>query len=212
MFSGFHVKTAEWLASPVETSVSFLDDIFRPTRTPQFCMDFEHSGVPAIDHLFAPSPTSCWGDKASASQHWRFNRPKCKEAGTFGSFKNNFSTRAVTERTSGFQYNDSNTQPFFPYQAQLPHRHSAEPVHFPKEQDRFETDYSFVPSSFAQINNPHQNNFQPFSHPSTCPPLRSHHTDMTHYPPSHMLERDPAPPLSSFPSSEHWSFPPMRLY
>lgn len=219
MLSGFHVKTAEWLTSPVETSVSLLDDILRPTFPPQFCMDFEPSEVTASDHLFAPSPTSCRGEKAPASQHWEdsFNRPKSKEAVMFGSFENSFMnhTRAVTGRRSVSRYSDSNIQPFFPYQAQLPDGHSAVPMHFP--QDPFETDrYSFAPSFSAQIHRPPQSNhFQPltqFSHPSTCPPLRSHHTDMSHYPPSHMLERDPAPPLSSFPSPEHWSFPPMRLY
>lgn len=217
MFSGFHVKTAEWLTSPVEPSVSLLDDILRPTRTPVFCMDFGPFGVTASDHLFASSPTSCWGDKASASQHWeeRLNRLKCKEAVTFGSFENSFMncTRVATEGSSGFQYSDSNTQPFFPYQAQQPHRHSAKPVHFPQEQDRLETDRcSFPPSFFPQIHQPQRSNFQPFSHPSTCPPLRPHHTDMMHYPPSYMLEKNPAPPMSFLPSSENWSFPPMRLY
>lgn len=217
MLSGFHVKTAEWLTSPVETSVSILDDILlRPNCTPQFCMDFEPPGVSASDHLF--SPTSCWGEKASACQHWEdsFNKPKSKEA-VFDSFENNFMkhSRAVPPRSSGSQYSGSNMQPFFPYQAQLPDRRSTEPMYFPQEEDPFETDrYSFAPSFSAQIHHPQQS-FQPFgqfSHSSTCPPLQSHHTDMMHYPPSHMLERDPAAPRSSFPSPEHWAFPPMRLY
>ncbi len=221
MLSDFHVKTAEWLTSPVETSVSFLEDILRPTCSPQFGMDFQPSGVTANDHLFAPSPTSRWGEKDSASQHWKdsFNRPKSKEAVMFGSFEHSFMnhTRAVAERRSVSQYSDRNIQPFFPYQAQLPDRHPAEPMHFPQEQHPFETDRcSFAPSFSAQIHSPPQSNhFQPlnqFSHPSTFPPLRPRHTDMAHYPPSHMLERDPAFPLSSFRSPEHWSFPPMRLY
>lgn len=221
MLSGFHLKTAEWLTSPVETSVSHLDDILRPTCSPQFCMDFKPSGVTASDHLFAPSPTSCWGEKASASHHWEgsFNRPKRKEAVMFGSFENILMnhTRAVTERSSGSHYSDRNTRPFFPYQAQLPDKHSAEPMHCTPEQESLESDrYSFAPSFSAQMYRSQQSNhFQPyrqFCHPSKCPPFMSHHTDMMHYPPSYMLERDPAPPLSSFPSPEHWCFPPMRLY
>ncbi|XP_054476961.1 uncharacterized protein si:dkey-250k15.4 [Anoplopoma fimbria] len=210
-------QTAEWLTSPVETSVSLLDDLLRPTYPPQFCMDFEPSGGTTRYHLF--SPTICWGENASVSQHWEdsFSKPKNNKAVMFDSFENSFINhkRAVPERSSGSQYSSGNFQPFFPYQTQLPDRCSADPMHFPREKDPFETDtYSFAPSFSAHIHNPLQS-FQPlsqFSHPSTCPPLRSHHADMIHYPPSHTLERDPAAPLSSFPSPEHWSFPPMRLY
>uniref|UniRef100_A0A3B4WBI7 Uncharacterized protein n=1 Tax=Seriola lalandi dorsalis TaxID=1841481 RepID=A0A3B4WBI7_SERLL len=125
--------------------------------------------------------------------------------------------KIITERSRGPHYNDSNIQPFFLYQTQLPDRRSAEPMHFPQEQDPFETDrYSLAPSFSTQIHHPNQSNhFQPFSqfsHPSTCPPFRSHNIDMMHYPPSHVLERGPALPLSSLPSPEHWSFPPMKLY
>ncbi len=220
MLSAFCVKTPEWLMSPAETSVSLLDDILKPTRSPQFCMNFKPSGVSARDHWFAPSTTSCWEEKPSTSHQWEesFNRPKSKEA-MLDSFQNSFLNpiRAVTERRSGSQYNASNIQPIFPYQTHLPDKHPAEPMNFHQEQDPFETDrYCFGPSFSAQILNPQQsNNFQPFrqcSLPSTCPSFRSHLTDMKHYPPSHMLERDPVHPLSSFPSPEHWSFPPMRLY
>ncbi|TDH11599.1 hypothetical protein EPR50_G00062340 [Perca flavescens] len=201
-------QTAEWLTSPVETSVSLLDDILRPTCAPQFYMDFEPSGVTASDHLF--SPTSCWEEKASASHHWEdsFNRLKSKEAVMFNH------TRAVPERSSWSQFSGINIQRFCPYQTQLPDRHSPAPTHFPREKDPFEVDRSSFAPSFVQIHHPQQS-FQPFSqfsHPSPCLPLRSHHTDMMHYPPSHMLEKDTVPPLSSFPSPGHWSFPPMRLY
>ncbi|GAA6229633.1 uncharacterized protein LOC108880680 isoform X1 [Lates japonicus] len=214
-------QISEWLTSPVDTSASLLDDILRPSCSPQFCMDFEPSGASACDHLFTLSPTSCWAEKASASQFWEdsFNRPKSKELFTFDSFDNSFMnhTRAARERSHGPEHNDSNIQPFFPYQTQLPDRHSAEPMHFAQEKDPSETDrYSFTPSFPTQSHNPNQSNrfqtFNQFSHPSSCPPLRSYHTDMTFYPPSHMLERSPAPPLSSLPSPELWSFPPMRLY
>ncbi|XP_071326916.1 proline-rich protein 19 isoform X2 [Trachinotus anak] len=213
-------QTAEWLRSP-DTSASLLDEILRPRSSPQFSMDFEPSGASARDHLSVPSSTSYWGEKASASQHWEdsFNRPTSKESVIFDCFESSFMdhTTAVREKSCGPHYNDSNTKPLFPYQSHLPDRHSAEQMHFPQEQDPFETyRYSFAPSFSAQIHHPNQSNhFQPFSqfsHPLTCPPLRSHHTYMMHYPPSHMLERDPAPPLSSLPSPEHWSFPPMKLY
>lgn len=216
MFSGFLVKTR-----PVKTSVSLLDDLLRPTRSPPFCMYFEPSGVTASEHLFAPPPISCWGEKTSASQHWgdRVNRQKSKDAVMFGSFENSYmnQTREVPERSSGSHYTDSNIQPFFPYQAQLPDRHLAGPMRCPQEQGPFETDkYSFASPFSAKSHHPQQHNhfnpFNQFGSPLNCPLLRSHHTDMMSYPPSHMLERDPAPSLSSFPSLEHWSFPPMRLY
>ncbi|XP_038566923.1 uncharacterized protein si:dkey-250k15.4 [Micropterus salmoides] len=214
-------QTAEWLTRTVETSASLLHDILRPSCSPEFCMDFEPSGVTAISDLFAPSPTSFSGEKASVSQHWgdSFNKPKNNKAAMFGFFENSLMnrTRVFPDRSSGSRYSDSSIQPFFPYQAQLSHRQSAKPMHLPQKQNPFETDrYAFASSFSAQIHYPQQSNhFQPFSqfsHPSTCPPLRSHHTDMMHYPPSHMLEKDPAPPSPYFPSPEHWSFPPMRLY
>ncbi|XP_034729114.1 uncharacterized protein si:dkey-250k15.4 [Etheostoma cragini] len=205
-------QTAEWLTSPVETSVSLLDDILRPTCAPQFTMDFEPSGVTASDNFF--SPTSCWGEKASVSHHWEdgFNRPKSKEAVMFKTFENH--TRGVPERNSGSQFSGINIQRFFPYQTLLLDRHSPAPTHFTQEKGPFEVDGSSFAPSFAQIHHAQQS-FQPFSHfshPSTGPPLRSYHTDMMHYPPSHMLERDAVAPLSSFSSPEQWSFPPMRLY
>ncbi|XP_059195237.1 uncharacterized protein si:dkey-250k15.4 [Centropristis striata] len=207
-------QTPEWLTSPVETSVNILDDILRPT---EFCMDFEPSGVTASDQLL--SPTACWGERGSASQHREdsLNRQRGKEAVMLDSFENGFMNfaRAAPERSSGSQFNGSNIQPLFPFQTQFLDKCSAEPVHFPQAKGQFETDrYSFAPSFSAQIHHPQQgfHPFSQFSHPSTCPPLRSHHTDMIHYPPSHMLEGEPAAPRSSFPSPEHWSFPPMRLY
>ncbi|XP_042279242.1 uncharacterized protein si:dkey-250k15.4 [Thunnus maccoyii] len=213
-------QTAGWLTSPVETSVSLLGDILRPSCSPQFCMDFEPSRTSSSDHLFAPSLFSCWGATTSASQHWEdsFNRSKTKESVMFDSSENSFMshTRAIREGSNRLQYSDHNIQPFFPNQAQLPDGHSAEPRQFPQEHDSFENEKcSFAPAFSAQIHQPQQSNHQPFSqfsHPPTCSSLRSHHSDMMNYPPSHMLERSPAPPLSSFPSPEHWSFPPMRLY
>ncbi|XP_034077573.1 uncharacterized protein si:dkey-250k15.4 isoform X1 [Gymnodraco acuticeps] len=199
-------QTADWLTSPVETSVSIFDDITRPSCAPQFCMDFEPSGGTASSHLF--SPPSCWGQKASQSEPWEdsFNRNRSNKDFTFHSFENTFKDNTRAERSSTIR-------PFFPYQTQLPDRRPAELMHFP---DPFESDrYSFAPSFPTQTHHP-QESFHPysqFSHPSTGPPLRSnHHTDMKHYPPSHMIDKDPAAPLSSFPSPEQWTFPPMRLY
>ena len=220
-FLVFYVKTTEWLTSPADTSASLLEDILRPSCSPPFSMDLEPSGASASDHLFAPSSTSRWGEKASASQYRKnsFNRPNNKESVIFDSFENIFMNHAreFIGKSCGPQCNDNNIQPFYLYQTQLSSRHSAEPMYFPQEQNPFKTNrYSFAPSFSTRIHHPNQSNhFQPFSqlsHPSTCPPLGTHHSDMMHYPPSHMLERGPAPPFSSLLSPEHWSFPPMKLY
>lgn len=188
----------------METPGSLLDNILRPTCSPQFCMYFEPSGVTASEHWFDSSPTS-------ASQHWedRLNRPKSKCAVMFGSFENNYmnQTRAAAERNSGSHYSGSiiRHHPVFPYQAKPPDTHLAGCA---PEQDPFKTDkFSFASSSSAKRHHPQQHShFSQFISPLHYPLLRSHRTDMVNYPPSHMLERDPAPSL------EHWSFPPMRLY
>lgn len=197
---------------PVETSVSLLDDILRPTHSPQFCMYSE-----PIDELFTPSSTPCWGEEVTSFQHWghRLNRPQNKDEVILGSFVNRFKnqTRAVTERSSG---SHSNIQPFFPYQAQKPDKHSVGQILCTREQGPFEFDkFSFSPSISAKSHSQQNNYFQPlnpFSGPLNSPPLRSHQTDLMNYPPSHILERDSARSLSSFPNLEPWSFPPMRLY
>ncbi|KAK5891892.1 hypothetical protein CesoFtcFv8_012323 [Champsocephalus esox] len=191
-------QTADWLTSPVETSVSIFDDITRPSCAPPFCMDFEPSGGTASSHLF--SPPSCWGQKASQSELWEdsFNGNSSNKHFTFDSFENTFKDNTRAERSSTIQ-------PFFPYQTQLPGRRPAELMHFPDP---------YAPSFSAHTHHPQESfhAYSQFSHPSTGPPLRSHHTDMKHYPPSHMIDKDPAAPLSSFPSPEQWTFPPMRLY
>uniref|UniRef100_A0A3Q4HR55 Uncharacterized protein n=1 Tax=Neolamprologus brichardi TaxID=32507 RepID=A0A3Q4HR55_NEOBR len=109
---------------------------------------------------------------------------------------------------------DPASKPSFPYQSQLPNTYAGEPMHIAQQEDPFGTDmYSCVPSFAAPVH--HQSShFQPsnqFSHASACS-LKSQHTDIMHYPPSFILERDPAPSLSAFLSPEQWSFPPMRLY
>lgn len=192
---------------PLETPVSLLDNLLRPACSPQFCMHFEPSGVTASEHLFNSSPTLCWGEKTSVSQ--QLNRPKSKGTVVFGSFENSYmsQTRAAAERSSGSRYSGSIIQhhPVFPYQAKPPDAHLARcaPV-----QDPFETgQFPFAPSFSTKRNQPQQHShFSQFIPPLHYPLLRSDFTDMVNYPPSHMLERDPAPSL------EHWSFPPMRLY
>ncbi|XP_062255920.1 uncharacterized protein si:dkey-250k15.4 isoform X2 [Platichthys flesus] len=204
---------ADSLKRPVDSSARPSDDILRLSSFPEFRKNVEP------DYLFTSSPTSCWGDKASASQRWDvgLNRTKCKESVLFDPFDNSISdhTRTFREKSCGPQYND--TKPLFPYQTHMIDRHSAGPMHFPQEQHPFQTDrFSFTPSFSSQIQHPNPSSiFPPFnqSRPAlTCPPISSYHTDMIHYPPSHMLERDPAPRLSSLPSPELWSFPPMKLY
>lgn len=214
----FHAKSAEWPTSPVDTSASLWDDILGPTCSPQFCMDFEPDGPSASDHLFPPFPFSHLGVTASASQfHDSFNSPATKESFIFGSYKNSFIYQATgtRERSCVPHCDNINAQAFLPHQTRQPGRHSADPMH--QDQNPFETERNpFASSPFNEIRHPNRSNhFQPlrqFTHPSTCPPVSAPHSDMMHYPPSHMLERGPALPLSSLPSPERWSFPPMKLY
>ncbi|XP_030606271.1 proline-rich protein 19 [Archocentrus centrarchus] len=199
-------QAAEWLTSPMETSVSIFDNIFRPSLSPQLYIDLGPCG-----------DSESKREKASVPEDWEehFNRSKSKKSPMFDSFENCFMdyTRATGQRSPG--YFDINTQLSFSYQEQLPDRHAGEPMYFAQQEDLLGTDrYSCAPSFPAQIH--HQSNhFQPLSHfsqPSACPHLKSHNTDMMYYPPSYMLERDPAQSLAAFPSPESWSFPPMRLY
>ncbi|KAK2844808.1 hypothetical protein Q5P01_011467 [Channa striata] len=188
-------RTAEWFPSPVAASGSLLEDFLRPVSSPPFFMDLWQSGASASDRLFSPSATSCWEGKTSAFQHKQssFNR---------------LNNRAVRERC-GPHYTGSSIK-LFPHPAQLPDEHS-EPKVFPREPEQIVTDrHTYAPSFSAQMYPRNLSN--QFVHLSTCPPPRYPNPDMMHYPPSHMLERDPGPPHSSSLSPEHWCFPPMRLY
>ncbi|KAJ0065894.1 hypothetical protein NL108_000128, partial [Boleophthalmus pectinirostris] len=99
--------------------------------------------------------------------------------------------------------------------------YSVEPLHsetvpFPHMHSSFETQKYFDGKSFFNEIPyfDHKCSFEPFSHvnfPLDSPSFRP--VDLAHYPPSYMLEKGPIlPTSSSFPSPEHWSFPPMRLY
>uniref|UniRef100_A0A3Q3CBZ0 Uncharacterized protein n=1 Tax=Haplochromis burtoni TaxID=8153 RepID=A0A3Q3CBZ0_HAPBU len=137
-----------------------------------------------------------------------------KEKNTVISSSASHNSASLLLGNQSLQYSDSNSQPSFPYQSQLPDTYAGEPMHFAQQEDPFGTDmYSCVPSFAAPVH--HQSShFQPsnqFSHASACS-LKSQHTDIMHYPPSFILERDPSPSLSAFLSPEPWSFPPMRLY
>ncbi|XP_074538974.1 proline-rich protein 19 [Halichoeres trimaculatus] len=208
-------QTHEWFRKPEETSTSVLDDILRPPPSAQFCMDFGPSKI--SDHLFAPSPVSCWEERNSQLPHWghSLSRQISQETFIFDSFENRLMNQ--TRALIGSQYTVSNTQNFSPHQAKLQERHSAESMHFPQETDAFGVGrHSFASSFSSQVQRPAQiQGFQPFSQisqPSACPLPRPHPTDMIHYPPSHVLERERAPSRSSLLSPEHWTFPPMRLY
>lgn len=182
-----HVKV-----KPVETSVSFWGDVFRPTRSPKLCMNFEPSGSMASEHLFAPSPASSWGEKQAASPLWgdRFEWPRCKESWRFGESRSSRSHHAEV--------------PFFLRQPQSQFQHGARPASCLQAQGPFQT-----------VQFPHQqqqSGFQSFhqtSPPLSCLPQLSHLSNMDTYPPSYVLDKE-APPY--FPSLEPWSFPPMRLY
>uniref|UniRef100_A0A3B3U0H5 Uncharacterized protein n=1 Tax=Poecilia latipinna TaxID=48699 RepID=A0A3B3U0H5_9TELE len=128
-------------------------------------------------------------------------------------FQNNFvnQTRNLRERLSEQQPHHSNVQPFFSHQD----RHSADLHVFPREQNPSKTDrFYFAPffpsKSHRRSQSNHLQGFGQFS--PVHQNFRPDPTDMMHYPPSHMLERNLVPPSSSLPSPEHWSFPPMRLY
>ncbi|AWO96332.1 Hypothetical protein SMAX5B_012000 [Scophthalmus maximus] len=198
--------TAECLTRTVDTSASLLDDVLRPSCSPPFCMDFELSGASGSDRLFTFSPTSCWGEKASAPQQVGsgFNRPECKDS-IFDSF-------GVVHQPVFRSFREMSCGPQFPNETQLPEIFSAEPMHFLPEQDPFKTGIYITNKIHDPNQSRHFSTFGRSSHLSTYRPVSSHHTDMMHYPPSHMLERGPAAPLSSLPSPEQWSFPPMKLY
>lgn len=195
---------------PVETSVSFLDNVFRPTSFPKLCMNFDPSGSMASEHLFTLSPASSWGEKQSASPVWgdRFEWAGCKESGRFDSFTQ---TRVAGEsRSSGSHRSEL---PFFLHQPQSQFQHPARPAGCLQDQIPFETEKCFFAPSSVQFQNQQlQSHFQSFHQitpPLSCLPHLSHLSDMDFYPPSYMLEKE-AP--TYFPSLEPWSFPPMRLY
>lgn len=200
---------------PEETSTSFLGDILRPSPSAWFSMDFVPSRI--SDHLFAPSPMLCWEDRNPQVPHPKdsLSRQISKETFMFDSFENRLMNQS--RANIGPQYTFSHTQNFTPLQTQLQERCSTESIHFPEEKDPFATErYCFASSFSSQVQRPDPvHSYQPFSQNSqlsACLPLRPHRTDMIHYPPSHMLEREPASSRSSLLSPEHWTFPPMRLY
>ncbi|XP_028984713.1 uncharacterized protein si:dkey-250k15.4 [Betta splendens] len=207
-----HRKTPEWLTEPMDTSTSLLDGVLRPSFSPTLYMNCEPPEVSANNHSFSNSADSCWAE-FSSSQHWgeSFSRSTSKESFLCDSFENSYLNHSSAS-TGSFrpQYGGNNIQPFFTHTAQLTDRRAAEPGPFLTDR------YSNYQSFCAQNRHPTQSNnfhtFSQFTQPSSCPSLRPHYTDMIHYPPSHMLEIEAAPPLSSLPSPEPWSFPPMRLY
>lgn len=195
---------------PVETSVSFLDNVFRPTRSPKLCMNLEPSGGMSSEHLFTPSPASSWGEKQSASPLWgdRFKWPRCKESMRFDSF---YQTRVAGESRSGGSLRSE--LPFSLHQPQSQFQHAARPVSFLQDQVPFDTETCcFAPSSVQFQHQQQQSLFQSFHQktpPLSCLTQLSHLSGMDTYPPSYVLDKE-APPY--FPSLEPWSFPPMRLY
>lgn len=214
---------AEWTTSSVEKSVVFLDDVFNCKSSPHFCMDFEASEGFSVErkHLLTPSHTKHYEHKLRVSQQLddHFIRTRKEPAG-FDSFRNSFinlsDTRTMRERNR-FHHSD-NIQPFIPYHIHLTDSFSPKLMTFPEEQGSIEASdrFLFGPSFSNQITcnqrcGPFQSLSQ-FSSSSADSTLRIHQNDLTNYPPSHMLDRDSVSTTSFFPSPEHWSFPPMRLY
>lgn len=197
--------------NPVETSVSFLDNIFRHSRSPKRCMNFEPTASMASGHLFTPPPASSWGEKQSASPLWgdRFDWPRCTESARFDSFKQ---TSEARESRSG--RSRCSELPFLVHQPQSQFRCAARPVGRLQDQGPFQTESCFFAPSSVQFQHQQQqqSHFQSFHQitpPLRCLPRLSHLSDMDNYPPSYVLDKE-AP--SFFPSLEPWSFPPMRLY
>ncbi|XP_029359835.1 proline-rich protein 19 isoform X3 [Echeneis naucrates] len=203
-------QTAEWLSSPMDVSGRLLDDVLRPKHSSHFRMDFESSEASASDNLFIFSPNKYWPETTSAPQLWEdsFNKPSSKEWVSFDSYKGNimYQSSGVTEEHCWLRRKDGNAQPFS-YQAKMPHKRSVERMYIPQKEELFQPDRRSFSLPFPTHIHHHDqpNHFMPFS--QLNPPA-----DLMHYPPSHMLERCPAPPLSCLLSPEHWSFPPMKLY
>lgn len=207
----FHLKMAEDLPSPVDTSVNFFVETFRPSLSRHFSIDFELSGAATSD-LFAPSPKLFQNKKGSA-ELWKDFKSKSEESALLDSFQTsymNHTRRKVREMTCKPQMDNIDIQSFFPFQD----GHSAEPVQFPQEQDLVEPAGDLFAPRLPTHSHSHltSSHFQSLAQLSIRPTFRSHSTDMMHYPPSHMLESSLTPPRSCLQSPEHWSFPPMRLY
>lgn len=191
----------------MEASVSFLDNVFIPTRSPKLSISFEPSGSMASQHLFTLSPASSWGEKQPASPRWggTFDWPRSKESVRFDLFNQ---TRVAAESSSSRSLRSE--LPLFPHQPQSQFQHTARPVSCPQDQFPLKTETCFFAPSSVQIQHQQQqSHFQSFHQtkpPSSCFP---HFSDMGAYPPSYVLDKE-APVC--FPSLEPWSFPPMRLY
>ncbi|KAM3615224.1 uncharacterized protein V6R79_025227 [Siganus canaliculatus] len=209
--------TAEWSTSPAKTSGNLLGEIFKPTLSPQYYMDFEPSEATASDQLFARSSLSR-ENQALPFQHWedQHNRPKVRETVMFGSLENSF--MSFNREGEGSQYEENNFQPFLRPHVKLSDQLLAGPLHLSPEQYPVETDrYLFSPPSKVQAPHPLQGNcfhpFTQFSHfQSACSPLRPHCTDVAHHSRSHVHEKEPAHPFSTFSSPEQWHFRPMWLF
>lgn len=191
----------------METSGSFMDNVFIPTRSPKLSINSEPSGSMASEHLFTLSPASSWGEKQPASPLWggRFDWPRSKESVRFDLFNQ---TRVAAESSSSRSLRSE--LPFFLHQPQSQFQHTARPVSCPQDQFPLKTETCFFPPSSVQIQHQQQqSHFQSFH--QTKPPLSClpHFSDMGAYPPSYVLDKE-APVY--FPSLEPWSFPPMRLY
>ncbi|XP_034029884.1 uncharacterized protein si:dkey-250k15.4 [Thalassophryne amazonica] len=205
-------KIAEWLKGPcVESFTCLSNNIPMPHSSQQFSMDFEPHGPSSSDDLFAPSSSAFWTDKASRAQSRESNLMNFSES----NFINQ--TTWLRERSRDPPYYNSSSRLFLHSGSGLEDLDSVEPRHYTRKKDPFKTATCIsASSSFGRLHHSEDSNHfhhsTQVSQPPTCSSIRSHHIDMTNYPPSHMLERDSAPLFSSFSSPQHWSFPPMKLY
>ncbi|XP_055083816.1 uncharacterized protein si:dkey-250k15.4 [Periophthalmus magnuspinnatus] len=199
-------KTSKWFETPPENPV-IPDNTFSCRGTPQFSMDFEFRKAVSRDmeHLFSPSfaPSCVDGPSSShvnnffiTTQGQEFTMPqqKTKKDVTFSDITTvRHRQSPLTSVMNNYGVDPLNSVPF-------PQMHSS----FEKHK------YSCGKSLSDEIPYFHQEySFEPYQHVNSA--LRP--VDLAHYPPSYMLEKSPILSMSSyFPSPEHWSFPPMRLY
>ncbi|XP_055019205.1 uncharacterized protein si:dkey-250k15.4 isoform X2 [Boleophthalmus pectinirostris] len=207
-------ETAEWLGtSPKNPAVP--DGTFSHRTSSQFSVDFEFRNAMSRerDYLFSPPFGSSCVDEPKNSgrvddffasrQEQEFSVPQ-QEHQNYMAFSD---ITTVSHRRNPLDsiMNNYSVEPLHSETVPFPHMHSS-----------FETQKYFDGKSFFNEIPyfDHKCSFEPFSHvnfPLDSPSFRP--VDLAHYPPSYMLEKGPIlPTSSSFPSPEHWSFPPMRLY
>ncbi|XP_054637544.1 uncharacterized protein si:dkey-250k15.4 isoform X2 [Dunckerocampus dactyliophorus] len=90
-------KADGWLTTPMDTSVHLLEDLFRPSWSPDFSMDFDSSTASSSHHLFGTP--AAWRAKSSPPQHFHFDQPRDKLLSAFGPFEDGFTDERRCHRS-----------------------------------------------------------------------------------------------------------------